>query len=43
MGFIECRCSDFFFNGKDLEEAEKQVRMCDNCYNKCWKYLAKHD
>lgn len=40
---INLRCSDFFFEGKDLDENEKQVRMCNSCYQKCWKYLAKHD
>lgn len=37
------RCSDHFFDGKDLGENEKQVRMCNACYQKCWKYLVKHD
>lgn len=41
--FILLRCSDNFFDGKDLGENEKQVRMCNACYKKCWKYLVKHD
>ena len=29
--------------GKDLDLPEKTIRMCDACYQKCWKYIAKHD
>jgi len=26
-----------------LGEPDKTIRMCEACYQKCWKYIAKHD
>lgn len=43
-GNIFCyQCSEFTLSGVDLGDDEKELRVCEACHKKCWKYIMEND